>query len=303
MSKRGLSALHDALTGPLGDHLDDEILAELATAETAGEQIEARYPSQVKHIEHCTQCAQAYSELVELMLFAVDGMATAASAVQPVETFAAFLLGDMEAQIPSFPKSAEFVHSLASKLPTLFVKLPSSQADIDFDRLTTLVTETDPSISDTTSLAIAITQSIQQNLSALSIYLEGVANSLWGRSIRVRQQIADDWQSLFLSLGPQYREATLGRFDVVDSEWPLMQLQSGHGLPFQISAWAERISQVACKVYIRIDRPGLVDAAGRIVELSYDEQTLTSQSDESGTAVFKPVPIAAVPQVIVRFRS
>jgi hypothetical protein len=233
----------------------------------------------------------------------VGGMAATASAVQPVETYTAFLLQDMEAQIPSFPKSAEFVHSLASKLPTLFVKLPTSQADIDFDRLTTLVTETDPSICDTTSLTTAITQSIQRNLSALSIYLEGVANSLWGRSIRVRQQIADDWQNLFLSLGPQYREATLGGFDVVDSEWPLMQLHSGHGLPLQVSAWAERISPIACKVYIQIDRPGLVDVAGRIIEISYNEQTLSSQSDESGTAVFEPVPIAAVPQVIVRFRS
>ena len=303
MSKRGLSALHEALTDPLGDHLDYEVVSELATAEAAGEDIEARYPSQVKHIERCTQCAQAYSELVELMLLAVDGMAAAASAVQPVETYAAFLLRDLEMQILPYPKLAEIVHSLASKLPTLFVKLPTSQADIDFDRLTTLVTETDPAISDTTSLATAITQSIQQNLSALSIYLEGVANSLWGRSIQVRQQIADDWQSLFLSLGPQYREATLGEFDVVDSEWPLMQLQSGHGLPLQVSAWAERISPVACKVYVQIDRPGLVNAAGRIIELSYHEQTLSSQSDESGTAVFEPVPIAAVPQAIVRFRS
>ena len=303
MSKRGLSALHEALTGPLGDHLDDEVIAELATAEAAGEDIEARYPSQVKHIEHCTQCAQAYSELVELMLLAVGGMAAAASAVQPVETYAAFLLKDLDAQIPPFPKLAEFVHSLALKLPTLFVKLPISQADIDFDSLTTLVTKADPSISDTTSLTTAITQSIQRNLSALSIYLEGVANSLWGRSIQVRQQIADDWQNLFLSLGPQYREATLGEFDAADSEWPLMQLHSGHGLPFQVSAWAERISPVACKVYVQIDRPGLVNVAGRIIEISYDEQTLSSQSDKSGTAVFEPMPIAAVPQAIVRFRS
>jgi len=303
MSDRGLSALYKALTSPLGDHLDDEVFAELANAEVTGEDIEARYPSQVKHIESCVQCAQAYSELVELMLLAVDGMDAAASAVQPVETYAALILRDLEKLIPQFPKLAEFVRSLTSKLPTLFINLPSSQTDIDFDRLTTLVIETDPSISDATSLTTAIVQGIQQNLGALSIYLERVANSLWGRSIRVKQQITDDWQNLFLSLGPQYRQAILGELDVVEGEWPLMQLQSGHGLPFQVSAWAERISPVACKIYVQIDRPGLVDAAGRIIELSYDGQTLSSQSDESGTAVLEPVPIAAIPQAIVRFRS
>ncbi|MBU1662374.1 MAG: hypothetical protein KKD28_12985, partial [Chloroflexi bacterium] len=81
MNDRGLSALHAVLTQTPTPHLDDDALAEIATIEAAGDDIDSLYPFEVRHIESCPQCAQAYGELVEMMLLTVGDMAAAAAAV------------------------------------------------------------------------------------------------------------------------------------------------------------------------------------------------------------------------------
>jgi hypothetical protein len=74
MNKRGLAALFEALSTPIGSHLDDETLAVMVDAEMAGEDIEALYGSQIGHIERCERCASAYSELMVLLQTAVEAL-------------------------------------------------------------------------------------------------------------------------------------------------------------------------------------------------------------------------------------
>ena len=84
-------------------------------------------------------------------------------------------------------------------------------------------------------------------------------------------------------------------------EWQLLSQRVGQPVPVNITAWAERISPLACKICVRIDRPGLPDAAGRAVQLHYAGQARSAHTDSAGIAHFEPVPIAAVPEVEIRF--
>lgn len=92
MSKGGLAALQQALTEPPGQHLDDEMLAEIASAEVAGENIDRAYDAQMQHIEACVKCAETYASLVEGMLVATAGMAEVANALTPREALGAQLV-------------------------------------------------------------------------------------------------------------------------------------------------------------------------------------------------------------------
>ena len=83
MSKRGIAALREALTGPLGAHLDGETLAVIVTAEAAGEDVEKAYAQALTHIERCEMCAEAYGELAEMMVAAIADMDAAAEAIPP----------------------------------------------------------------------------------------------------------------------------------------------------------------------------------------------------------------------------
>lgn len=81
MSKRGLAALHQALSEPAGPHLDDETLARIADAEMAGEDVAALFKSQITHMELCEECAAAYSELVVMLQSTVEEMGQIAEAL------------------------------------------------------------------------------------------------------------------------------------------------------------------------------------------------------------------------------
>jgi hypothetical protein len=163
--------------------------------------------------------------------------------------------------------------------------------------------EIDQSIEDRSLVITTITQSVRQNLTALCIYLENVANSIWGHAVRVTQEITGNMQTLTLSLDSKLRDAPINEVDINDGEWSLMKLQVEDKLPLNVTAWAKRLSPLACSVLVQVDRPGLEVVAGRILELTYADRTLTSNTDDAGIAHFEPVPIAAVPSVIIRFIS
>ncbi len=71
MSKR-LDELRRLLTEPPGEHLSDETLAEIVTAELAGEDVDTRFAEQIRHLESCERCAEAYSALTEAIVAADD---------------------------------------------------------------------------------------------------------------------------------------------------------------------------------------------------------------------------------------
>ena len=149
----------------------------------------------------------------------------------------------------------------------------------------------------------AITQGVRKNFTALSIYLENAANSIWGHTMRATQEIAGNTLTLSLCLESKLRDKPLNGVDVNDREWSLMLLQVEDPLLLNITARAIRISPLACRVLIQVDRPGSEVLAGRKMELTYPGQTLTSKTDDSGTAHFEPVPIAAVPNAVIRFAA
>ncbi|MEM7117611.1 MAG: hypothetical protein AAF614_34585 [Chloroflexota bacterium] len=99
-----LDQLRQALSEPLGPHLDDEVLAEMATAEAAGEDIEVLFAQELIHLEQCVQCAEAYAELVELMETAVSAMAL--PAVVPPEVAQANALWQRAHNVVSEAKTA-----------------------------------------------------------------------------------------------------------------------------------------------------------------------------------------------------
>jgi hypothetical protein len=87
MSKR-LDELRQLLSGLAGEHLADETLAEIVTAEIAGESVEQLYASELRHLESCMLCAEAYGRLVEITL-AADELAAvtdAGAAAEGVES-------------------------------------------------------------------------------------------------------------------------------------------------------------------------------------------------------------------------
>ena len=87
MSKLGLTALYQALVEPIGPHLDDETVAEIASAEAAGENVDQMYAIQLQHIESCVKCAEAYASLVEGMLAATTDMAETANVLASRKTY------------------------------------------------------------------------------------------------------------------------------------------------------------------------------------------------------------------------
>lgn len=123
MSKRGLSALYQALTEPIGPHLDDETLAEIASAEAAGKNIDRMYDAQLVHIEACVKCAEAYASLVEMMFAATADMAQAANALAPIESY-----GDQFRQLASsiWGRAVEVTSTLTGAWRSLRLSLAPS---------------------------------------------------------------------------------------------------------------------------------------------------------------------------------
>lgn len=291
MSKRGLYALHKAITTPLSPHLDDETIAELATAEAAGEDIEASYPAQVRHIEVCAQCADEYGELVEMMLAAVG---EAFAAPSPQDVYANTLLEDIRTRAVESPRLPDFVRKMVALLAVRLADHPASVADIGGETIEELI--------DDSEVSATILQSIERHLPVLAIYLTGMAEAAWGRAIGIKASLSETWGSLQLHPLPEATAPTLSGHET-GREWQIFRQHIGQPLPLNITAWAERQSPLACSLSIQIDRPGLQDVAGRSVQLKYGDQTWVVETDQAGIARFESVPVAAVPDVEILIQS
>lgn len=76
--------LRQALTKPLGSHLNEAVLAEIATAEVAGEDVETLFANELAHLEMCVHCAEGYAALVALMETAVSEMTLRAEEISEI---------------------------------------------------------------------------------------------------------------------------------------------------------------------------------------------------------------------------
>jgi hypothetical protein len=276
MSKQKIKALRQALGGPPGPHLDQELLAEVATAEVAGEPVETQYAAALAHLEHCLTCAEAYSELVTMALTAAEGMASAAMAV-PAEAVYAALLQQAAADTP-----APIVAAVVAQLPLHFTAAPDSAADISEEWVQAAVSPHPTAATWVDRLLPAI----RQQLPALRLYLEQAGAAAW-------EQIKD-WQievngrplPLQLALPSSLREEHL-------------PYTTGQSITVELT----RLSPLAGRLTVRLypgDTQETAAVFGRVIALDMPHGSQTITTNEHGLAHFEPIPIPALPHIKIR---
>jgi len=306
MPDDGVGALRRALEEPAGSHLDDETLAALATAEAAGDEVEALYPGEVAHVEACVRCAEAYGELVELMVEAVDAMAVAAQKASPREVYAALLARRLATS--EGPQAAEDVEGVAQRvaaaLPVLFTEVPAAPEEVT-PALVAAALEAgfvdqgaDQAKEEDVAAALAeqVTEAVREQVAALALYLQGAAEAAWKRAPAVRTVIGDRSQEAIVQRGPApaiLREppAEYG------AEGAARRAEEGGGrLP--VTLRAVRLSTLACRLEVQVEAvEGAV--AGVAVRVQLPGREEVAMTDGRGLATFFPVPIAALPHLVV----
>jgi hypothetical protein len=299
MNQDGLLALQDALSGSLGPHLDDEMISELATVEAAGEDIEALYPDQVKHLEVCAQCATEYSELVDMMLVAVGDSVVA---VSPQEQFVQLLRTDFDQKDIHMPGFSSVLDQLVSYLPLSFVTQPVSVKEIQSGMVEQIARQSAVPEKQFQEFITVVIQSLEKHFSALKAFLMGRAENIWGQPLGTNSQRSD--MGAVLQLFPTAKATVpILSTQLSEEKWALLSQRVGDPIPFHVGVWAERTSPLACDLNIQIDRPGLDNAAGRSVQLRYGYHIRSTQTSSSGIARFADIPIAAIPNIEISFRD
>ncbi len=296
---RGLQNLRRALI-PSHEHLEDNSLADLTTAEIAGNDIEALYPQEMAHLESCPACAQTYADLIEMTLAAFGGMAENAASVSPQTVYAAILARDLSLHVDETAAIPELARALAGGLPLLFVQPPVAE-DISAPLFENLARSLAGGKTGALSPGL-LARLIGRNLRALAIYLQGAADALWGTSVGFAAEQLMSRYSLQLNLAPQPAISTLGGNYVTGDSWAMLGIRAGQSLPLNFSLRAERMTELACRLKIVLDRPGLVDPSGRQVEMIYGGHTYSAHTNERGQVVFESIPIAAIPDLEIRFQ-
>jgi len=277
-----LDELHRLLANPVTTHLTDDSLAEMAAAEAAGEDVDAHYPDELAHLAQCSRCATEYGELVAFTLVALSDMAVAAQAVTPQAVLLALL--EKELVEPAAPHAVEVV----AAMPLLFANPPATPAEFDASLVNTSLPQKSP----------AVVQAVRRNLAALAAFLVGTAATIWGQAVDVKTAVAA------LGYQLQLRPAMRTAVPVLSSaekgqEWLLLSRRVGHPVSWQVSARVLAQSATAGTLKIQADRPGLTDASGRQITITYGERSVTAVTDATGTAKFADVPIAALPILLV----
>lgn len=281
MSNR-LNDLYHLLAQPVSPHLPDETLADMAMAEVSGEDVDARFPGEMSHLAQCEQCAAEYSELVAFSLAALGDMAAAAQTVTPEAVLLALL--QKELAEPDASAAGEVV----AALPLLFATPPTTPEAFDASLAETSLPQKSP----------ALIAAARRNLAALAAFLVGQAAAIWGQAVEVKTAVSA--QGYQLQLQPALKTAV----PVLSSaekgeEWRLLSRRIGHPVSWQVSARVLSQSATAGTLQIQADRPGLADASGRPITITYGERSITAVTDATGTATFTEVPIAALPILLV----
>lgn len=289
--KTPLTNLYKNLTSaPPVIHIGEEKLLEMASAESAGEDIALRYAEETQHMEYCLQCASAYSEVMELLLDMESVMASAAEAVAPADVFQA-LLGVPLADLAD----TAFVEAFVAQLPLAFAEFP---AGITPDQIQQIANQTNHADQLTPNHIDTLTQTLQQNLTALHLYLQGQANKVWQQGVKYTTEVVGQWGRITLAPVPPKAVATLSGQEIGDHRL-LFSRTRDRLLRLNIDADITRQSELACKLEVRADRPGLRKVAGREIVVTYNNQPHTATTNENGIAAFDAVPIAALPHLQV----
>jgi hypothetical protein len=272
MSKHKITALRQALSGPPGPHLDQQRLAELATAEVAGQLVEQRYQAALAHLEHCLTCAEAYSELVTLALTATEQMASAAAAVPPEAVYAAYL------QQAASDAPPQVIASLVAQLPLRFTAAPTSSAGVSQEWVQAAVPQP--------TWANRLLQAIGHDLPALRLYLEQAAAAAWQQAADLRLDVNGRLLPLHLVSSPLLREERVTWYTAGES----------------IQVEVARLSPLACRLTVRLRPAAAAPLAGRSVTIRTPQESQTAETDGQGVAHFEPVAIAALPQLTIRIQ-
>lgn len=290
-----LLILGHLLTDQSSSHLNNERLAEIVTAEVAGEDVAALYADDMQHIESCLFCAEAYSNLALMVQTAVIEMSTAAETITPQEVYTTLLLQDTASW--SSPQLLQIIQELISRFPLIFAQAPASPTEISQSTIQKLL---DPVIAIPADLVSAITEVVQRRLAALSLYLIGVAQHTWGQNLDIKVETSPFGHLIHFQPGPKLVIPTLSGQEA-SHRWPLLSRRIGSPVPYHLEARAERVSDLACQLVVRIDRPGLRHTAGRQVEIRYSGVQETAVTNTQGIVTFLNVPIAAITQIEILF--
>jgi hypothetical protein len=217
-------------------------------------------------------------------------MAKAAAVVDPQEVYTSLLAGQVDPSTAPTENLFGLLQNITDILPALFSRLPASLEELDETVVATAV-KTTPGLSS--ELATKIIQAIGRNLSALTAYLLGAANTAWGRNLDIQTTVSERGHTLHLRPGPTIAVPILGSQETGE-KWSLLERPVGYPLPLHVSVRAERLTELACRLVVQVDRPGLQRAEGRTVQIRYGSQAETAMTDENGRATFAPIPVGAL---------
>ncbi len=275
-------ALQEALTASLDPHLDDETLAELTTAEAAGEDLEQAYPKETAHLELCVPCAEAYAELLTLMLETFAGMAQAA--VSPADVYQAVLLGQFDEASPDLSAAAAQAAAAISRHITVVEDKAQITAALQ-------------NISLPAQWDAKIRQAVLRAPAALGLYLTGVADALWQQAFDVHTELTAQWGRIQPQLLPTAAHPVLSGAEAGSTK-TLFDISAGS---LTVDVQAARTAPLACDLSVRVDSVTLKvkDVEGRVVQLAYAERTRETRTDDTGTARFANVPIAVLGEMTI----
>lgn len=278
-----LATLYQALTQTTDLHLSDEILAEMVTAELANESLPDMYPMELTHLETCVTCASAYQELFQSTLAVITDMGEVAQQVAPLDVLSHLLTRQLSTErinIRQLIENLSFLLSTAPEEITEELVLRAVGSQTNKDQIAT------------------ITKALRYHLPAFTLYLNSLANSLWGQLITISATANQQWRNLTLTLAPKRQVALLSSPELGQT-WQLFRQPLGSP-PLMVEAWATRLSSLACELTIRADRPGLRQVAGRAIHIIYPGQTHTLYTDTTGQVYLSAIPIAALSHLTVR---
>ena len=288
MNRAGLHTLKQALEAQRSTHLDDETLAMMATTEMGGEAIELMFAHELAHLETCVLCAESYANLMVLMQEALGEMTAAANLISSAHVLAA-LLADRLNTPHNQPSDLQRIQQITDALSFTLTALPIQPDDVTIEAITAAAPDASPTFITT------LTQAMQDNLAALRLYLNRMADSFWGQMVNLQADSAGTWRTIQLSPMARPQTALLHGAETGPT-WQLFS-QSVGPVPLTITAWATRLSPLACELIIRADRPGLRHPADRTIRIEYPGHSHTLTTNDSGEVRLSPVPVAALPHL------
>lgn len=272
--------------------IDDQLLAEIASAEAAGMDVDALYAVELSQIEASLPLAETYADLVQMMTTAVSQMTLAATAVSPQDVYVYLLQRQLAAYADATTNLKPHLYALAEGLAQQITTVPHTASDVPHD----LIQTTTPELS--TSLRQRLTVLVQENMAALALYLRGHAEALWQQLFTVVATPQQGEVLLQIRLAPTSIPVMSGA--ETGEQRVLFSQRVGHPLPQNVTIQVKRSSLLACTLLVQRIAPGLPNASGQAVRVDYGTVRQTAVTDHTGTAYFHDIPISALPTLTIR---